>query len=290
MASSQAGEQEDSGSQVSVFDHVAVCVDHSEAADDAVDLGRALASPDGRITLVHATEVTSQLGWVKMIAIPDLDWVPIGTELLDQLSEKVPEAETALLRGHPSVSVVQWVEQEHPDVVICAAHDGLMARTLLGSVSSYLAYHLPCPVAIARPGTARPKRFAHVAACVDVDDHSTRVLDLADRLASAHLARLSAVHVTDDLHAYGQVGWTPDLQAWQREWEAMLAELVGERQCAQVVLEGNYAGPVVNEWAEKEGVDLLVAAAHRGGLQRWFLGGFASHLAHNAPCDLLISR
>jgi nucleotide-binding universal stress UspA family protein len=290
MSPSEAPQQEESRAPIAAFEHVAVCVDYSDAAHDAIALGKALAGTQGRITLLHATEVTSQLGWVKMIAIPDLEWEPIGKDLLERLSKEVPDAEAVLLRGHPSTSVVRWVEQEHPDIVVCAAHHGVASRTLLGSVSSYLAYHLPCAVAIARAGIARPTRFTHIGACIDVDERADLVLDMAERIANAHLARVSAVHVMQDLQTYALHGWTPDPLAWRREWEEMLSELVGDRRCSEVLIDAKFAGSAVIDWATEAEVDLLVAAAHRRGLERWFLGGFASHLAHHALCDLVIGR
>ena len=36
------------------------------------------------------------------------------------------------------------------------------------------------------------------------------------------------------------------------------------------------------------GVDLIVAAARRGFMERVMLGGFASRLAYSAPCSLLL--
>jgi nucleotide-binding universal stress UspA family protein len=290
MSSAETRGRGESPPQKAAFDTVAVCVDYSDAAHDAIELGRALAGTEGQIVLVHVAEITSQLGWVKMIAIPDLDWEPIGTELLTRLSEEAPGAETVLLRGHPSISIMEWAERESPDVVVCAAHHGVVSRTVLGSVSSYLAYHLPRPVAIARPGVERQPRFTHVAACVDADDQSQLVLETAERIAGAHHARLSAIHVMDDLRTYGHVGWVPDPLEWRREWEAMMDEIVGDHECEQVLIEGVYAGPAIADWAAEQGVDLLIAAAHRRGVERWFLGGFASHLGHHAPCDVLISR
>ena len=272
------------------YEHVAICIDHSDAARDAVALGRSLAGPDGRVSLVHAVEVGSQLTWVKMIAVPELDWEPVGTALLETWGEELPGAERVLLRGHPSVSVADWVAREEPDVVVCAAHHGAVSRSLLGSVSAHFAYHLPCPVAIARPGRGREAPIARVAACVDADGSSDAVLDASRRVADLSGARVTAVHAMDDLSLYGHFGWVPDTEEWEREWERQLDELVGDRDCDRVLLPGTFAGAAIAAWAEDADVDLLVAAARRRGIERLFVGGFAAHLAHHAPCDVLIAR
>jgi nucleotide-binding universal stress UspA family protein len=36
------------------------------------------------------------------------------------------------------------------------------------------------------------------------------------------------------------------------------------------------------------GIDLLVAAAHRGLVDRAMLGGFAAYVAYHAPCSVLL--
>ncbi|HET6689898.1 MAG TPA: universal stress protein, partial [Miltoncostaeaceae bacterium] len=38
---------------------------------------------------------------------------------------------------------------------------------------------------------------------------------------------------------------------------------------------------------EQEGVEVLVAAAARGRMERTLLGGFASQLAYHAPCSVM---
>ena len=55
------------------------------------------------------------------------------------------------------------------------------------------------------------------------------------------------------------------------------------------VLQGHPPDAVCT-WAADNGVDLLVAGAERGKMQRLLLGSFATHLARHASCDILLAR
>jgi len=272
------------------FQSVAVCVDGSDAAADAVELGKALAGADGEITLLHALETFFALGWGHVWPIPDDEWQEMGDAVFEKVAAHAPDAERRLLPGSPYFAISQWVDENQPDVVVVAAHSGRFARLTLGSTSSHFAYHLDAPVAIAHPDFSRPRQIARVAACVDGDDHTKRVLDAASRVSGAYGAKMDALYVVEDLRAYVESNWAPDPQEWQKEWRATMDEMLGHAECEQHVLEGPFVGPAIRDWAERSDVDLLTLAAHRGVPERIFLGGVAGYLAHHAPCDVLISR
>lgn len=283
------GERAAQGPANGPFASVAVCVDRSAAANDAIGLGKALAGGDGHLTLLHAARPLEPLGWASATA-PPMDWQELGTELLERLSHQVPSADTQLLKGHPSAAIHDWVEAAQPDVVVCATHHGAFRRNTLGSVASHLAYQLPVPVAIARTGIGRRETFTRVAACIDTDGRSDLVLDLSERVAAAYGGEVTAVHVMDDLQRHTYYGLSPDPDEWLAEWAKAMDDLAGDRDVEQVLLHGDFAGHKISAWAEEESIDLLVAAAHRGAVERVLVGGFANHLAHHAPCDLLVAR
>ena len=272
------------------FDKVAVCVDASEAAADAVALGIVLAGAAEAITVVHALETYYAGGWGQTWTIPDDDWRQIGDAVLDAAAAHAPGCARELLPGNPHFAVAEWVEKEQPEVVVCAAHSGLLARAALGSMSAHFAYHLECPVAIARPERQRPRDINTVAACIDGNEGSQAVLETAARVSAAHDAMLSAVHVADDLRVYVEYGWAPDSPDWEERWRATMDELVGDLECERVVLDGTQVGPTIRDWADDESIDLLVLAAHRKLAERMFVGGVAGYLAHHSSSDLLISR
>ena len=72
------------------------------------------------------------------------------------------------------------------------------------------------------------------------------------------------------------------------EAEAWLEEVTqGIPEAATLLLEG-FPAKEVCAWARSSGVDIIVAAARRGLLERTMLGGFASHIAYHAPCSVLL--
>ena len=272
------------------FSSLAVCVDGSPSSADAVALAQALGKGTAEVTLIHAAEPILALGWGATMPIPEDEWRDMGRKALEDSAKHAPDADRILLPGNPRFAIADWVAENAPDVVVCAAHHGTFKRLALGSVSSYLAYHLSCPVAIARPALDRPRAIGHIGACIDGDEHSPVVLATARHVADAHDAKLTAVHVADDIRAYVECAWAPDPEEWNAGWAASMDEMVGDTSCERVVLQGEFAGPSIREWAESADADLLIVAAHRGAVQRFFLGGVANDLAHHAPCDLLISR
>jgi nucleotide-binding universal stress UspA family protein len=89
----------------------------------------------------------------------------------------------------------------------------------------------------------------------------------------------------------GEAGaWAPDpvdIASAAREWLDGVAAGVPEGEA--VLLDG-YPPAAVCEWAETNVVDLIVAASHRGLVERVLLGSFAGYLVRNAPCSVLLTR
>ena len=135
-----------------------------------------------------------------------------------------------------------------------------------------------------------PTPYAHIACCLDPSPGSERALQQAVRLRGFGPGRLSLVHATRLPWASGFAGAAPDptdvLEA-DRTWLTERADAVPG---AEVVLLEGVAAPTVCDWAEQEGVDLIVAGARRGLLQRGALGSFAGYLTHHAPCAVMLVR
>jgi nucleotide-binding universal stress UspA family protein len=136
--------------------------------------------------------------------------------------------------------------------------------------------------------------YAHVAACVDGSDAAARALDHAVAVRAATGVRLSVVHVIPSpgflVSMAASVGGAPmaDPEIERTAAEGWLAELVrGIDGASGVLLEGHPPTEVV-AWAEQNGCDLLVAATHRGLVERALLGSFSGHLAHHSRSPVLL--
>jgi universal stress protein E len=133
--------------------------------------------------------------------------------------------------------------------------------------------------------------YAHIACCIDDSDGSMEALAAARELRRLAPGRLSLVHVAPRPLLY-QRDRDGNLVPDPRDlWEEEGAWLRSQARAGEepVLLEGDPAGAVC-DWARETDVDLLVAAAHRTRLERVLLGSFAGHLAHHAPCTVLLVR
>jgi len=124
------------------------------ALDEAVGLAKLLRA---KLTIVTVIPMVS-----PAFGVP----VPIGdsfaalleaaTKRLEAVKEKllaegVVEIETILLEGDPVDGVVNYVQKQHPDLIVCGSR-GLSAagRFLLGSVSDGILHHTHCSVLVVR--------------------------------------------------------------------------------------------------------------------------------------------
>ena len=130
------------------------------ALDEAVSLAKLLRT---KLTIVTVIPMVS-----PAFGVP----VPIGesyTALIEEarkrlgalkerlLSEGVPEVDTNLLEGDPVDGVVQFVQQEQPDLIVVGSRGlSTAGRFLLGSVSDGILHHTHCSVLVVRH-TAPPQ-------------------------------------------------------------------------------------------------------------------------------------
>lgn len=135
--------------------------------------------------------------------------------------------------------------------------------------------------------------YRSIACCVSDDPASEAVIaeGLALRAASPgalHLVTVTAPGRTSLAGPFSYYADPPaEREARAREW---LAGRAAEVPGAEVVVLEGYPPRAVCRWAEENGVDLIVAAAHRGFVERTLLGGFASYVAYHAPCPVLLVR
>lgn len=127
--------------------------------------------------------------------------------------------------------------------------------------------------------------YQNVVCCIEDSEPSMKALDHARRIVDGTLTLL---HVLPPeplplSPVMGYVPPAPELRPSVEQWIDGLAR-EGEKW---VVLEGHAASAAV-EWAEANAADLIVAARHRGFIDRLLLGSFAGYAAQHAPCDLLL--
>jgi len=134
--------------------------------------------------------------------------------------------------------------------------------------------------------------YVHIACCIETSPALEGILAEAEHLRQLGKGRLSLVHVVEPPDAYRDVpGMRQEVELAEnvvgRRWlEAQCERLKGAEP---VLLEGRPVEAVC-AWAASEGVDLIIAGAHRGPDERRELGSFAGELAYSAPANLHLVR
>lgn len=71
--------------------------------------------------------------------------------------------------------------------------------------------------------------------------------------------------------------------------DSLTADAGGVGDLAIEVVSG-HAGTTLTEYAEENGIDLIVIASHRPGLKDYFLGSTAARVVRHAPCSVHVLR
>lgn len=164
---------------------------------------------------------------------------------------------------------------------------GAFSRTVLGSVSTALARHAACPVAVI-PETADPSDGAVVVG-VDGSGRSAHAIEIAFDEAAHRGAELVAVHTWSEFFRYAS------RSEMQEEAEALLAQSLagyGEKYpevpVRRIVVENRPAKRLLEEG---EHAQLIVVGSHgRGGFAGMTLGSVSQAVLHGANKPVIIVR
>jgi universal stress protein F len=129
-----------------------------------------------------------------------------------------------------------------------------------------------------------------VATALDHAHDIAAAFDIARALA-AEGASLTALHVLEDIPAYA-AQYVPAEQAGTRHAEAeaqLKADLGGVANVKPVVVSG-HPGSTIVEYADDHGIDCIIIASHRPGLQDYFLGSTAGRVVRHAKCAAHVIR
>lgn len=129
-----------------------------------------------------------------------------------------------------------------------------------------------------------------VPVALDHDTHLAEVLAIA-RALKAEGGTITALTVVEEVPAYvsqylpeGQEAKTRD------EVRAGLSALLEGAGDIEARVVTGHAGVTIVDYATRHGVDLIVMASHRPGLQDYFLGSTAARVVRHAPCSVHVLR
>ena len=284
---------------------VIVGVDGSSASKVAVDWAARDAALRGTaLKLVHVLAPPAVMAFPEVPMPPGyLQWQEEeGRTLLDAALKTVEEAikgarvevTTEMVAG-PSVPVLADLSTGAQMVVVGSRGRGAFARGLLGSISTGLAHHAKCPVAIihdADPLMPHPSQ-APVVVGVDGSPASDRAVAIAFEQASFRGVDLVAVHAWSDsgvfefpgvdwsqLQAMGESTLSERLAGWQERYPDVLVRrvVVADRPAHQLL-------------EQAESAQLLVVGSHgRGGFAGMLLGSVSTSVIHSARMPVIVAR
>jgi universal stress protein A len=142
------------------------------------------------------------------------------------------------------------------------------------------------------------ENYKHILLAADFFGHGEVVAIRAKDLADKYQAKLSIVHVLDNLPltdpAYGPVipfdmDLTAELMKAAKKRLAKLGEELGVPEDSQLIVMGSPKLEIVSI-AQEKNMDLIVVGSHgRHGLAL-LLGSTANGVLHHAKCDVLAVR
>lgn len=286
---------------------ILVGVDGSRSSDEAVRWAAATAERrHAPLHIVAAAFVQGRAG--VPIGLPPAyleEQEPEGRRLLSAaaaLAENAASAgaltiSTELVPGNPSRVLVE-LSSAAQMVVVGSRGRGEITGGLVGSVSTAVAAHADCPVAVIREQSAdRAASGDTVVVGVDGTPNSEPAIEEAFIEASLRGVDLTAVHAWSDVSLSALRPHEPTFH-WptiQEREEAVLSESLGgfaddypEVTVRNVVVKDRPVDSLVALAAKAQLV--VVGSRGRGGFARILLGSTSRALLHRTTCPTLIVR
>jgi nucleotide-binding universal stress UspA family protein len=282
---------------------IIVGVDGSPASRVAVDwAARDAALRGADLKLVHVLVPPAVMAFPEVPMPPGfMEWQDEeGRRLLDSAVKTVEEAgaqvevSTEMVSGSAVPVLADLSSSAQMIVVGCRGH-GALARGLLGSISTGLAHHAHCPVAIIHdedPLMPHPSK-APVVVGVDGSPSSENAVAIAFEQASFRGVDLLAVHAWSDtgvfefpgadwstLQAAGEQTLSERLAGWQERYPDVLVRrvVVADKPAHQLLEQAGSA-------------QLLVVGSHgRGGIAGMLLGSVSTSVLHGARMPVIVAR
>jgi nucleotide-binding universal stress UspA family protein len=301
-----------------------LAIDGSESANQAITLVKGIGWPSGTaITVLSVVQpvVDAALGAGSLgpsgFGAPGLVITPDAYDRLADAAraeaDRIVRAAATQLEagglavdlevreGRPASAIVEMASDLRADIVVLGSHGrGALASALLGSVSTEVVEHAPCPVLVARTtsitrivladdgsaGAAAARRF--LASMAALHDVPVQVVTVQERTPSWY--GWLVPQASDETQAL-ESAIAADRERHAEVGSRALAELRAAGFAAESdAREGDAAHEILAS-VRSFGAD-LVATGTRGrtGLARLLLGSVARKLVQHAPCSVLVVR
>jgi nucleotide-binding universal stress UspA family protein len=295
---------------------ILLATDGSPAADQARDLVAALPWREGgRVRIVSVAPTRSELlgaPWAVDV-LPDADQLEdealrVHREAIEAAEREISSArddlaiESILARGRAATVIVDEARTMPAELIVVGHRGhGRWESMLLGSVSSEVVDHAPCPVLVARDERLGPVIFA--------DDGSASA-----RSAEAVLTRwplftglpMAVLTVVEEgfpfatamaplLYSEAMTQYASSIQELEqlaRDENEAAARRLREAGfvAAALVRSGDAAHEIVAVARERQAGLIVVGTRGQTGLRRLILGSVARNVLLHAPCSVLVVR
>lgn len=282
---------------------IVVAVDGSAASNAAASwAAHEAAMRNVPLTVVHA--VTTPTATWPPVPYPDSLAVQLEDEGKKAIMHAVKLAEEALpadrkvtiqrelVYSSPALALIN-LSGEAEMIVVGTAGRGLLARSVLGSVSSTVVRHAHCPVAVIHADDLPDMHSAPVIVGVDGSLASQLAIEIAFDEASRRGVGLTALHAWSDItiSELPQADWSSleaeahrslaeNLAGWQERYpDVKVQRLVVRDEPARQLAE------------KSETAQLLVVGSHgRGGLTGVLLGSVSNAVLHSVRTPVIVAR
>ncbi len=129
---------------------VAVALDHSPHANDALGVARALSSQGARITALHVIE---EMPTYVAAQVPDellAERKPAAEAELNAELGGVHDVKPVVVYGHAGRTIVDFAEKHDIDCIVIASHKPGLHDYFLGSTAQRVVRHARCAVHVLR--------------------------------------------------------------------------------------------------------------------------------------------
>jgi nucleotide-binding universal stress UspA family protein len=140
--------------------------------------------------------------------------------------------------------------------------------------------------------------FSKILVPVDGSDNSHRALDAALLLSEKLGAKVTAIHVMEDipvLHIQSEKLLREVLYAYKKESQLLLSKCseIATRKGLSIntkLLQGN-VGSTILDFCEKEKYDIIIMGSRgMGNFKELILGSVSSKVVHHSRCPVLVIR
>lgn len=188
------------------YQHILVPIDGSDhskqALQHAIDIAKITGGAITLLNVANMADIINQFGQMENTSELTIDEMTASaqansTGLLKQFASMVPDSipvQSIFELSAPEAAILEEQKSQSADL-ICMGRGGGQAlkNFLLGSVSTYVITHAPCPVLLARDEKKGPYR--HILVPIDGSESSLQALKQAEILAKGDGASLTVLYV-----------------------------------------------------------------------------------------------